>query len=112
MTINGTFTLHQEDLVDRDETSCQGTGGYDDIRDGLEVAVTDAAGTVIGLGRLSSKPGEDTFAGRRTCEYEFTVSGLPDASFYGVEVGHRGVVRFSAADLAQKGWAVEVELGP
>jgi hypothetical protein len=120
-TISGTFVLKQDSTVDINPTAkqCTGTGGYRDIAVGAPVTVTDASGTVVGLGSLIyDEEAENAFykthASSSTpheCHYSFSVSGLVDAAFYGIEVRHRGVVRYSKADLQAKNWTVTLSLG-
>lgn len=82
--------------------TCWGDGGFADIRGGAPVAVTDAAGTVIAMSEL--RPGLPTVSGDRAseCTFGITVIDVPaGGKFYGVEVSHRGAVRFAEADLGQ-----------
>jgi hypothetical protein len=84
-----------------------GLGGYADIAAGTQVAVTDGSGAILGLGTLATgAPGDGS-----ACRFAFTPIDVPDRDFYGVEVAHRGVVRYSRADLAAKGWRVSITLG-
>jgi hypothetical protein len=92
-TIHGSITI--AGLWNGPGEVCRTSGGYDDIKAGTQVTVTDAAGKVIALGDLdagvSSKTG---------CEFDFSVTGVPDGSdFYSVEVAHRGELRYTRADL-------------
>lgn len=87
-----------------DQNSCTGKGGYDDIAVGAGVTVTDNTGAVIALGRIISAlpdiPFEETTA--VGCDLYFEVDKVPAGKgFYGVEVTHRGSVKFDEADLAQ-----------
>jgi hypothetical protein len=84
-----------------------GRGGYADLQPGGVVTVTDGAGKVIGVGSLAN-PGENS-AG--DCQLGFAVHGLPDRAFYGVEVTHRGVVRYSRDQLRAAEWAVSLSIG-
>jgi hypothetical protein len=84
---------------------CSGSGGYRDIQAGAQVVVTDAAGTVVAVGSLSVGIAE-TFM---ICRFGFGVAGVPAGrGFYGVEVTHRGQVRYAEADLKSP---IEVTLG-
>lgn len=96
--------------------SCYGDGGFDDITVGAAVTVTDAAGAVVGLGQVnSSNPTDfDSTASEEdqrptTCTLAFTVTGVPPGKgFYGVEISHRGAVKFSEVALGEP---VELSLG-
>jgi hypothetical protein len=64
--------------------------GYDDIRDGAEVQVTDASGRILAVGNLTGSG----------CHYSFTIPNVPAGlSLYGIQVGHRGAVHYSETEL-------------
>lgn len=109
-TLTGAVTLMQSDQVRRTDTSCVGTGGYNDIGPGLSVTVRDESDDIVGVGELAYQPPEGPVPPRR-CDYIFTVDELPAAPFYQVEVGERGSLDFSADDLGAQGWHVELTLG-
>jgi len=81
---------------------CYTPDGYGDIREGAQVTVKDAAGTVIALGRLDPGHTVDsngTFASK--CIFGFTLTDVPEGKdFYLVEVSHRGELRYTRGDLA------------
>ncbi|MEV7621571.1 hypothetical protein [Actinoplanes sp. NPDC089786] len=104
MIVTGTMTLKDDDLLVY-EGGCAGDGGYSDISDGASVTVTDAAGAIVGLGHLT---GSET-SGYDECVFSFVVSDVPTGKgFYGVEVTHRGAVKYGESDLATP---VHVSLG-
>jgi hypothetical protein len=106
--ITGTFTLQGtegDDFVDIGD-SCSGTGGYDDVEPGLQVTVSDQAGTVIGNGALGD--GETISEG---CQFRFELNSVPLATFYRVEVGRRGQLSYSLDQMKQASWSVELTLG-
>lgn len=73
--------------------------GYADIRQGTQVTVTDEGGKVVGLGTL----GAGFTTGALKCLLPFIVQRVPAGHpFYGVEVAHRGVVRYTAAQVADQ----------
>lgn len=83
---------------------CQGSGGYDDLRPGAQVVVTDDAGKVLAVGRLDAGATDDSKAYTspyyRHCVLPFTVSKVPAGEdFYGVQITHRGVVQKSEAEM-------------
>lgn len=91
----------------RADPTCMGWQGYDDIRGGAQVTVTDASGKVLVVGSLD--PG--TAIGITTeanglpraeqCTIPFKVAGIPrGVGPYGVEVSHRGVLRYNESDLS------------
>lgn len=97
-TVNGAFILSAGQFTTTDESSCAGSGGYDDIALGAPVTVTDASGTVVGVGQIN----EMSLAGDMTgvCTLDFSVDGVPAGKgFYGVEVSHRGALKYSEAAL-------------
>lgn len=78
--------------------ACHGSGGYDDIRQGAQIVVSDAAGKTLAIGSL----GQGTATGTTTCVFPVKVhvkSGGGD--FYAVEVSHRGRVQYTADEIRQ-----------
>jgi hypothetical protein len=129
-TINGTFALQGSALtgteVEDSDTpnenfstdkelglagnGCQGTNGYDDIAVGLQVIVSDGSGTVIANSSLEQgQVVKDKFW--NNCEFPFTVSNVPTAKFYKVQVGGRGQVSYSYDQMQANGWKVRLSLG-
>jgi hypothetical protein len=94
------------EFIDLGQYGCAGTGGYDDIEAGLQVQVSDEAGTAIGTGQLA--------LGKMTateCRFPFVVQNLPVAKFYKINVGTRGELDYSYAELQAAGWNVGFTLG-
>ena len=80
-------------------------GGYGDIAAGAQVVVTDGDGRVLATTALQG--GILNMSG---CTFSYSVT-VPDSSFYGVTVTHRGTLTYSRQDLAGRGWLVESSLG-
>jgi hypothetical protein len=80
-------------------------GGFDDIRTGTQVTVTDASGKVIGTASLTGGTMDAT-----GCHFKFAVPSIPKSDFYKVEVSHRGALTFSYSELRQRNWTVETKL--
>lgn len=101
LTVNGDMTLKLPDFMwDKNPLSCWGKGGYDDIREGAQVVVTDASGATVGIGRLAT--GQPSVSGDRAtkCVFRWEVTGVPDgSSFYAVEVSHRGKLQYSRTEV-------------
>jgi hypothetical protein len=102
-TITGTFGLFDPEVP----SSCIGSGGYDDIRDGTSVTVRSETGETLATGRL----GAGEYIDGVGCTYPITVEGVGDAEFYRVEVSHRGEVEYSRSELEANDWSVDVSLG-
>lgn len=79
--------------------------GFADVAEGAQVTVTNPAGTVVGLGKLGGGVIEvhPVYGDpAKVCSFPIRVTGVPAGlGRYGVEVAHRGVVRFNEVDLAQ-----------
>lgn len=98
----------------QDQGSCGVSDGYDDIRGGAQVIVTDAAGTTVALGnldpgRVQTTDAEKTVA-NANCRFAFVITGIPAGSkFYGVEISKRGRVQYAAERL--NGQTLELTIG-
>jgi hypothetical protein len=82
---------------------CAGKDGYDDIAKGGGVTITDANGTVVGVGAIDEMTPQMSGDGSYVlaCNAYFTVENVPAGKgFYGVEVTHRGSVKFDEATVA------------
>lgn len=81
--------------TDVDTTAgCSGTGGFDDIRDGADVEITDENGKTIAVTQLEHSAPID---GGCVLFWEADVPKGKD--FYGVEITHRGVIKYTEAQL-------------
>ena len=79
-------------------TSCTVKDGYEDLRSGASVAVTNAAGDVVAVGALV-----DIEATPRTCRFAFDVPGVPEGSpTYGIEVGQQAMVTYPRSRLNKR----------
>jgi hypothetical protein len=84
-------------------SACTAADGYSDIKEGVDVVVSDSAGTTVALGSLTKGMITDPAAyvsASGPCDFVFTVDSVPAGKrFYRVAVGHRGVQTFSEAAL-------------
>lgn len=117
-TLTGTFVLSSsERMAAGPNGTCRGSGGYSDIVPGMPVTVKDQAGTIIATGAANFDGSAPTATWTASlgvvnlCDLKFEIDNLPVATFYSIEVGHRGALSFSAADLAAAGWHVDFTLG-
>lgn len=95
------------------DTSCEGLGGYSDIRAGAQLVVKDEAGKVIGSGTLDQGHLDiDLLGAGAVCGFPFTITGLPKAEQYELGMGNRGSITYSFADLESAKWDVKLTLGP
>jgi hypothetical protein len=66
---------------------------------------------VIGVGELGlGQPGQSQDARQVMCHFEFEITGLPEVDSYGVQMQHRGTLRYTLADLRAKNWSVRFSL--
>jgi len=110
-TIRGEMTLMDYDSFRRMSagSSCSGDGGYSDMDEGATVSVKNQSGTLIGSGHLGAGKIEGDVL--KACVFPFEVKGVKDAQFFQVEVGRRGGLSYSKADMEQKDWTVSASLG-
>lgn len=94
--VKGTLSIVGS-VVDDPDGTCSGGLGFVDVTEGTEVTIADASGATVAIGKLGrSKPDADGLS----CVWGFTVANVPGGkSFYGVEVGHRGTVKFTEKQL-------------
>ncbi|MGK5737289.1 hypothetical protein [Micromonospora sp. URMC 103] len=100
--VSGTLQLEGADSFAFDGSTCAGAGGYDDIRPGAQVVITDNASATIALGKLDNGVIDGTLPGRTAdlCKFTFSISGVPTGKgYYGVEVSHRGRVQYPEKEL-------------
>lgn len=91
------------------------TSGYGDLQPGGNVTVTNEHDTVIATGSLESGSFHDEFPGSSAlsvgeCVFPFTVE-VPRASFYSIEVTHRGKLTSSYDEMVSNNWTFASSLG-
>ena len=86
--------------------SCEGAGGYADISAGVGVSLKDGEGNLLAASTLS--PGKSSSL---RCTFAFTLGNVPEVPFYSIEVGRRGELSYSLADLRAMGWTLQLSLG-
>jgi len=105
--IKGTISVPSSTYVaggDQPGGFCTVKDGYEDLRTGASVAVTNAEGDVVGVSSLV-----DIDRKASECRYSFDVPGVTDGSAsYGIEVGNRGIVEYARDQLDDP---VELPLG-
>ena len=126
--------------VVQDNPTCEGIGGYDDIDAATGVTVRDEKDVIIATGSLAKSewvglhdehipgtdgvpafdsgdyhmdaipgtPGQTMSSGG--CRLYFSIPNVPKHPFYSIEVGHRGAVTYSTADLEAKNWNLALVL--
>lgn len=129
VTISGTFTVADGAITERlpefqgasatsrldalnayasgQEFACPRlTGGYSDIGTGTQIRVSDAAGTLLGVGSLTGGVARWDLGG---CQFMFEV--VAEASdLYQVEVAKRGQLAWRHDELETNGWQVVLNL--
>jgi hypothetical protein len=107
-TLSGALILTSIDGVEAsDDGSCEGKSGYDDIQPGATVTVSNESGTTIATGTLGNGVTTDV---DWQCRFVFSISSVPVAKFYKIEVSHRGQVTYSHADMTSQNWDVTLTL--
>lgn len=108
LEVTGMVTLKHEQFRwgGRADPTCMGWQGFDDVRGGAQVTVTDASGKVLVVGSLDTgtATGITTEANglprAELCLIPFKVTGIPrGAGPYGVEIAHRGILRYAEGNL-------------
>lgn len=97
--------FHAAFTVGRPSTGGMIGSGYSDLAPGTDVTVRNEKGDIIAIGDLEVGQWE-----RRACRLSFTVSDVPSARFYEIEVGRRGAQRYSSEHVEAPGFRVDLTL--
>ncbi|WP_395307536.1 DUF732 domain-containing protein [Mycobacterium sp. AMU20-3851] len=103
-TITGTFTLNDDSpsayspSIEVDGSSCEGAGGYSDVNPGTPVTVKNGKGEILTTTYL-----EEGRGGRYMCTFGITFEVTEGQDRYVVNVGRRGELSFSFAELKANG---------
>jgi hypothetical protein len=92
------------------ETVCSGSGGYSDFQAGMNVTVHDGNGKIIGAGQLDNDPNSHLAHPNVECDLIGAID-IRDADFYVVTIGKRGDQTYAKADMAKRGYSMELTLG-
>jgi hypothetical protein len=99
-----TFMLTDADTAG---AGCVGQGGYSDIGAGTPVTIKSGSGDILGASELGAGT-----AAAGSCLWTVKIPAVPlGQPFYSAEVGRRGAITSSAAELKSNGYAFEVSLG-
>ena len=108
-TLTGSLEIIDENLEPfGNSTQCDGSddGGFSDLSAGAQATVKNGSGRILAIGSI--KEGKSNYDGA-TCTMPLRVSGIPKASFYEVEVSHRGELDYSYEQLQNRHWRVRVD---
>jgi hypothetical protein len=103
-TVTGSFVL--TDTTETFSGSCSGRGGYSDVRAGTNVVLKDGDGKLLATGSLGTGTGIGS-----TCSFSYSLPGVPEVPFYTIEVGSRGDLSYSLAEMRSMDWRVDLTLG-
>jgi hypothetical protein len=123
-SLTGTLVIN-ELIYGLEGQFCSGENGYDDIHSGRQILVKNNKGEILATGELGQGKGVKTDfsekleqtateAGLGTplmCQFPITIENVPQADFYTFEIGRRGGMTYTAKELQQKGWKIELRLG-
>ena len=107
-SVSGTYLLigSSPNSISVSGSGCSGSGGYSDIQTGTNVMLRDGDGKILATSSLGGGS-----KGTGTCSFSFRFADVPEVSFYTVEVGRRGQLSYSLADLRSKDWTLLLTLG-
>ncbi len=123
-SITGTLVIN-ELIYGVEGQFCSGKNGYDDIEGGKQILVKNNKGEILATGELGQGKGVKTGLGENLeqtaieaglgtplkCQFPITIENVPQVDFYTIEIGRRGGMTYTAKDLQQKGWKIELRLG-
>lgn len=89
-------------------TRCTASAGYNDVSEGTEVVISDDGNSTLTITTLDAGVlGSSTSSGTiDACEFSFTAT-VPTVDFYGIQISHRGIVKFTQAEIS----SAELTLG-
>jgi hypothetical protein len=111
--LEGNYTVHGIFRHRNYGSPCMAAdAGYADIQAGTPVVVRDTSGAVVGSATLGDGTlRQQPLRGRDDdCLFRFSLT-VPDRAEYRIEVGTRGTVRFSQADLERAHWTANLTIG-
>lgn len=105
-TLHGTVQVTDDSVSFNPANDCAMTGGFEDVNSGTPVQVTNEKGDVVGVSTL----GDGKVVNSITCSFPFTVTGVPQAKIYNVEVSQRGKVGYSLQQMKNQSWTISLKL--
>ena len=110
--LNGTVTIHGEELVAGGVVGCVGAGPYHSVGAGTRVTVTDGKARVLGTTALETGTGTNIQDGQLLeCTLGFRLSLLPTVPAYQITIGTAISRTFSRAALSYLAWAPDLKVG-
>ena len=107
-SIDVEFVLHDASGNWTTGKTCSGSGGYSDLAAGDQATLTDERGQILGSATLDDGTADDA----SHCKFLFSFPSVSGgAAFYSVEVGRRGKITMSAAQLDASGSTFSLSLG-
>jgi hypothetical protein len=113
-TITGDLTIHDSGGWFRNQVQCAGSGGFSDLEPGAQVTVKNAKGKTIAVGQVTvGHAGAGSAIGNfyTRCVMPLKIKGVPDSSFYAIEVAHRGALTYPKKKLQRAHWRVHLTIG-
>lgn len=87
-----------------------GTGRPPGVGAGSEVTVSNARGEVLGRTELHAGRMDRTL-NSTTCVFGYTITDVPDAEVYAVQVTGHPAIRMTVAQLEAAGWRADLRVG-
>jgi hypothetical protein len=87
--------------------NCYGSGGFDDIKSGMQVTVRDGEGRIL----ATSQVGSGKRVSPSECRFEFAFVAIPKSKFYAIGMAtsdKRGLLNYSFEDLQNKDWTISL----
>ncbi len=108
--LDGNITLIDSNLGGYND-NCYGTGGYSDISSGMSITVIDDKGTIVATGQtgFGNHPENNSYSSV-TCIFKFDVRQIPKRNFYTFDLGRRGKLSYSFAELEEMNWKLWLSL--
>jgi hypothetical protein len=105
-TVTGILTVVDDYAGAMSGSFCNGKGGYADLKNGVQVLIEDKSGTILEKGELGGGTVTNGY-----CDFPFTIWNVPASDFYQVEIGRRGGLTYTKAEMEAAGWTLALSIG-
>lgn len=115
--LTGEFALVDSEGFTGSTGSCRGAGGYSDFGPGMDVTIRNGDGAIVATASTEALQSDaeevlsELLYGDDACVVVWEAEVPDDEAFYEIEIGRRGSLSYSHAELTENDWHVTTSLG-